>query len=55
MTWEEGTWASWLYDLVKPQVSCVLVSTPWGHCLGTASWRLNSTEVRAAVREHKVL
>ena len=21
VTWEEGTWASWLYDLLKPQVA----------------------------------
>ncbi len=24
VTWEEGTWASWLYDLLKPQVQEVL-------------------------------
>ena len=24
VTWEEGTWAAWLYDLLQPQVaSCV--------------------------------
>jgi hypothetical protein len=27
-TWEEGTWASWLYDLLKPQVQEVLVCDP---------------------------
>ena len=25
VTWEEGTWASWLYDLLQPQVQEVLV------------------------------
>jgi len=25
VTWEEGTWASWLYDLLQPQVTRVLV------------------------------
>jgi transposase len=25
VTWEEGTWAAWLYDLLKPQVQEVLV------------------------------
>src|SRR5437879_7638637 len=25
VTWEEGTWASWLYDLLQPQVKQVLV------------------------------
>ena len=27
VTWEEGTWAAWLYDLLKPQVQ-VLVCDP---------------------------
>ena len=26
VTWEEGTWAAWLYDLLQPQVAQVLVS-----------------------------
>ena len=28
VTWEEGTWASWLYDLLQPQVTRVLVCDP---------------------------
>ena len=28
VTWEEGTWASWLYDLLQPQVQEVLVCNP---------------------------
>jgi hypothetical protein len=28
VTWEEGTWAAWLYDLLKPQVQHVLVCDP---------------------------
>src|SRR4249920_1481950 len=28
VTWEEGTWAAWLYDLLKPQVQEVLVCNP---------------------------
>src|SRR6266853_2220363 len=28
VTWEEGTWASWLYDLLLPQVAQVLVCDP---------------------------
>ena len=27
-TWEEGTWAAWLYDLLKPHVHEVLVCNP---------------------------
>ena len=28
VTLEEGTWATWLHDLLKPHVSRVLVSDP---------------------------
>ena len=28
VTWEEGTWATWLYDLLKPHVHQVLVCDP---------------------------
>src|SRR5256885_8332263 len=28
VTWEEGTWASWLYDLLQPQAAQVLVCDP---------------------------
>ena len=28
VTWEEGTWAAWLYDLLKPRVHQVLVCDP---------------------------
>jgi len=28
VTWEEGMWAGWLYDLLKPQVQEVLVCSP---------------------------
>jgi hypothetical protein len=28
VTWEEGTWAAWLYDLLHPQVTRVLVCDP---------------------------
>ena len=28
VTWEEGTWAAWLYDLLHPQVAQVLVCDP---------------------------
>ena len=32
VTWEEGTWAAWLYDLLKPQVSTLWCATR-GECL----------------------
>ena len=28
VTWEEETWAAWLYDLLQPQVARVLVCDP---------------------------
>jgi hypothetical protein len=28
LTFEEGTWASWLYDLLQPQVKRVVVCNP---------------------------
>src|SRR5215472_15390408 len=28
VTWEEGTWAAWLYDLLQPRVHQVLVCNP---------------------------
>jgi len=28
VTWEEGTWAAWLYDLLKPHVHEILVCNP---------------------------
>src|SRR6266478_3960074 len=28
VTWDEGTWAAWLYDLLQPQVLQVLVCDP---------------------------
>jgi hypothetical protein len=29
VTFEEGTWAAWLYDLLKPHVTEVLVCNPF--------------------------
>ena len=28
LTFEEGTWAAWLYDLLKPQVTKIVVCNP---------------------------
>ena len=37
VTWEEGTWAAWLYDLLKPHVHQVLVCNPRRNALLTAA------------------
>jgi hypothetical protein len=26
VTWEEGTWAAWLYDLLQPITSCTFIA-----------------------------
>ena len=28
VTWEEGTWAAWLYDLLQPQMEHIVVCNP---------------------------
>jgi hypothetical protein len=33
VTWEEGTWAAWRYDLLHPQATQVLVCDPRRHAL----------------------
>ena len=32
VTFEEGTWAAWLYDLLKPRVTNILVCDPQPEC-----------------------
>src|SRR5437867_8114154 len=32
VTFEEGTWAAWLYDLLKPYVTNVVVCNPRRNC-----------------------
>ncbi len=59
VTWEEGTWAAWLYDLLQPQVtqvrapcfstSKVDVAPPPLRCAGRASLRYGGSRVTAVV------
>jgi hypothetical protein len=44
VTFEEGTWAAWLYDLLKPRVSGVEVCNPQG--CGHASQHRGGTAAR---------
>jgi hypothetical protein len=39
VTFEEGTWATWLYDLLKPHVAKLVVCDHSGVIQGT-TWRL---------------
>jgi hypothetical protein len=46
VTFEEGTWAAWLYDLLKPHVTEVLVCNPRKNALlkdGSKGDRINRT------------
>ena len=45
VTFEEGTWAAWLYDLIKPRVSEVVVCNPRKNALlkdGSKSDRIDA-------------
>jgi hypothetical protein len=45
VTWEEGTWAAWLYDLLKPHVHEVLVCNPRRNALDALSYALLKKKV----------
>jgi len=46
VTFEEGTWAAWLYDLLKPQVSEVLVCDPRKYRLGKVGNKNDRNDAR---------
>ena len=46
MTLEEGTWAAWLHDLLKPHVMRVLVSDPRKNDLGRDGSRNDRRDAR---------
>jgi len=60
VTFEEGTWAAWLYDLLKPQVTKVVVCNPrknallkdGNHCIGVGLFLAKGSKFthRATVR-----
>jgi len=39
VTFEEGTWAAWLYDLLKPHVARLIVCSTCGSKRGANCWR----------------
>jgi hypothetical protein len=52
-TFEEGTWAVWLYDLLKPHVSEVLVCNPRKNALlkdGSKSDRIDARKLAELLR-----
>lgn len=48
VTWEEGTWAAWLYDLLKPHVARIVVCNPRRNALlkdGNKSDRIDAQKL----------
>ena len=53
VTWEEGTWAAWLYDLLQPQVQQVLVCNPRRNALlkeGSKSDKVDARKLAELLR-----
>ena len=53
MTWEEGTWAAWLFDLLQPQVKQVLVCDPRRNALlkeGSKSDKVDARKLAELLR-----
>jgi transposase len=53
VTWEEGTWAAWLYDLLKPHVHEVLVCNPRRNALlkeGSKSDKIDARKLANLLR-----
>ena len=53
VTWEEGTWAAWLYDLLKPHVHRVLVCNPRRNALlkeGSKSDKVDARKLAELLR-----
>ena len=46
MTFEEGTWAAWLHDLLKPHVAQVLVCDPRKNTLGKVGNKNDCNDAR---------
>lgn len=55
VTFEEGTWAAWLYDLLKPHVTQVVVCNPRKNALlkqGTKSDQIDARKLAELLRGH---
>ena len=55
VTWEEGTWAAWLYDLLKPHVTKIVVCNPRRNALlkeGSKSDRIDARKLAELLRSN---
>ena len=50
VTWEEGTWAAWLYDLLQPQVQHIVVCNPRRNALLKEGNKSDKVDARQAGR-----
>jgi hypothetical protein len=53
LTFEEGTWAAWLYDMLKPQVTEIVVCDPRRNALlkeGSKSDRIDARKLSELLR-----
>ena len=53
LTFEEGTWAAWLYDLLKPQVTKIVVCDPRRNALlkeGSKSDKIDARKLAELLR-----
>src|SRR5262249_61878837 len=58
VTFEEGTWAAWLYDLLKPHVTEALLCNPRKiplHKQGNKGYKINARNLaeRYRIHDHK--
>jgi hypothetical protein len=51
VTWEEGTWAAWLYDLLHPQATQVLVCDPRHNAFLTVRSRLRQCLLTGGLKD----
>ena len=57
LTFEEGTWAAWLHDLLKPHVSRLVVCDPRKNALlrdGNQNDRVDARNLAELLRTHQV-
>jgi hypothetical protein len=57
VTFEEGTWAAWLYDLIKPHVTEIVVCDPRRNALlnvGSKSDRIDGRKLAELLRGHQL-
>ena len=58
VTFEEGTWATWLYDLLKPHVTEVMVCNPRKNASRETATRVTGLMpaiVRTAMYDHRLV